>query len=194
MRKAIFVVGPESSGTRMMVQFFMQCGYEGNAGHSQPWDDMRFREYPDRLVFRRSMPHGNKWPDLVGIIGKMQAANYTVYPIYTWRDPRYMALSQVNASHKPTEDEALDSIALSVVHVDTAFEELGMRPTTILYEHFINNESYRRAISGLFTSMGYTPFEVRDGNSKYVKWLDKISGAKLQKVIDATKRSKRLGL
>ena len=194
MRKAIFVTGPESSGTRMMTQFFIQRGYDGDFGHSQPWDHMRFRETPDQIVFRRSMPHGNKWPDLVGIVGKMQAANYTVYPIFTWRDPRFMALSQVNATHVHTEDEGLRKIAQAVVHIDTAFGELGMRPTTILYEHFITDESYRRAIHGLFTSVGYTPFEVHDGNSKYVKWLDRISGEELQKVFDATKRSERLGI
>ena len=192
MRKAIFVVGPESSGTRMMTQFFVQRGYEGDHGHSQPWDDMKFREYPDHIVFRRSMPHGSKWPDIVGIIGKMQAANYTVYPIFTWRDPRYMALSQVSASHVHTTDEGLKQIAQAVLHIDTAFGELGMRPVSIIYEQFISNESYRRAIHGLYARVDYTPFAVHNGNSKYD--MDKIIGSKLQKVIDAVARSERLGI
>ena len=194
MRKAIFVVGPESSGTRMMTQFFIPRGYKGGGGHSQPWDDMRFRKYPDRIVFRRSMPHGGRWPDLVGIVNKMQAARYVVYPIFTWRDPRYMALSQVNASHVGNTAEALKNIALAVTHLDTAFIELGIRPVRVVYEEFISNESFREALHGLFTSVDAAPFEVRNENSKYNKSLAKVSErGGLQTVYDSTARSRTLG-
>lgn len=193
MRKAIFVVGPESSGTRMMTQFFVQCGYEGDHGHSQPWDDMKFREYPDWLVFRRSMPHGGKWTDIVGIIQKLEMANYTVHPIFTWRDPRYMALSQVKAGHSGDTDTALDRIARAVVHIDTAFAEVAIRPVTITYEQFVGNESYRRAIHGLFSSRDFGSFGVHNANAKYDP-VEPLNTEKLLVITEKTRKAKTLGL
>ncbi len=192
MRKAIFVVGPESSACRMMTHFFMGGGYEGDHGHSQPWDDMDFRNYPDRIVFRRSAPHGGRWPDIVGIIQKMQMANYTPHAIFTWRDPRCMALSQVKAGHSGDTNEALDKIARAVVEIDTAFDEIGWRPLQIPYETFIANEPYRRALSGLFTFMGQTPFKVYDGNSKYED-MESLDAERLRKITAACERSTHLG-
>ena len=193
MRKAIFVVGPESSACRMITNYFVRGGYSGDHGHSQPWDDMDFRNYPDRIVFRRSVPHGGRWPDIVGILQKMQMANYTPYGIFTWRDPRCMALSQVKAGHSGDTNEALDKIAKAVVHIDTAFEEIGWRPTPVHYEAFVKNEHYRRALSGLFTFVGSPTFEVYDGNNKYDAELESLDAERLRKVHAETERSTHLG-
>jgi hypothetical protein len=178
----------------MMTHFFMGMGYEGDHGHSQPWDDMKFREYPDRIVFRRSVPHGGAWPDIVGILQKMQMANYTPYGIFTWRDPRYMALSQVKGHHVANTDEGLDNIAKAVVYMDTAFQEIGWRPTPVRYEAFIANEHYRSALHGLFTTgVGETPFKVYNGNSKYVQDVDTLNAVKLQIIRTKCERSVTLG-
>lgn len=169
MRKAIFVVGPESSGTRMMTQFFIRAGYEGDHGHSQPWDNLVFRKYPDNIVFRQSMPHGNRWVDIVGIIQGMQKANYTPYGIVMWRDPRYMALSQVQAGHSANTVQALSKIRKAILHIDTAFDDLGWRPTLIIYEKFVEMPEYQKAIHGLHSQLDYDPMEFKNANQKYTR-------------------------
>ena len=51
------VIGPESSGTRMLAQAFISSGCFGDAGHSQRLDrDISVGKTPK--VLRSSLPHG----------------------------------------------------------------------------------------------------------------------------------------
>lgn len=195
MRKAILVVGCESSGTRMMTEFFVRAGYAGDYGHSQPWDNMDFRKYPDNIVFRQSIPHGGRWADIVGITQKMQMANYIPHIIFTWRDPRYMALSQVKAGHVTDVNEALTRIAKAVVHIDTALQDIAIRPITIIYERFVVNLTYQMAIHGLFSSKTYVPMEFKNANIKYpVADIRALNQDKLDDIANKIKRAKFLGV
>jgi len=195
MRKAIFVLGCESSGTRMMTQFFIRAGYEGDNGHSQPWDNLEFRKYPDNIVFRQSIPHGGKWVDIVGITQKMQAANYTPYIILTWRDPRYTALSQVKAGHVTDKNEALTRIARAIVHIDTALEDIAIRPITIIYERFVVDHAYQMAIHGLFSAKNYVPMSFNNANIKYSATdIRSLNQDKLDDIADKAKRAKSFGV
>lgn len=191
MRKAIFVVGPESSGTRMMTEFFIRAGYEGEHGHAQPWDRLEFRKYPDNIVFRQSMPHGSEWADIVGIIQGMQMANYTPHGIVTWRDPRYMALSQVQAGHSANTDQALKKIKKAILHIDTAFDELGWRPTLIIYDKFVELPTYQKAIHGLHSQLAYDPMEFSNANQKYARSdLRGLNDKKLKKIAETLGKAK----
>lgn len=166
-RKALFVMGCESSGTRMITQFFIRAGYDGDHGHSQPWDNLEFRKYPDNIVFRQSVPHGGRWADIVGITQKMEMADYITYHVLTWRDPRYMALSQVKAGHVATTNEALSRIARAIEHIDSAFSEMGRSPITIVYEKFVSAPEYPKTIHGLFTHLKYELMSLKNANDKY---------------------------
>ena len=100
MKEAILIVGPESSGTKMLTEAFVRLGYFGDYGHSQRLDDMRFSGRPDRIVLRRSMPHGAEWPNVADIVRRLQDASYHVRPALIWRDKDCCCLSQArNQGH-----------------------------------------------------------------------------------------------
>lgn len=111
MARAFFVVGPESSGTRIMTRLLLDCGLAGSAGHRQPWDNLRFPEPRQDIAFRRSIPHGGTIPDLEGIVRAMEAAGYTVTVLVMVRELYAMARSQVANGHVTDLVEALANIA-----------------------------------------------------------------------------------
>jgi hypothetical protein len=156
----------------------MSLGYEGDHGHGQPWDSQEFRTYPDKIVFRQSVPHGGRWPDIVGVVQKLQQANYTVHPVFTWRDPVCMAHSQKAASHVNDKNEALDNIARAIVHCDTAYAELDWTPLVVKYENFVASEGFRRSLHELFSSIYFTQFGVYDANNKW-RGLEPLNEGKL---------------
>jgi hypothetical protein len=176
----------------MLTQFFTHAGFDGDHGHSQPWDDMEFRKYPEQIVFRRSIPHGGNWPSISNIVQKMRMADYSVHTVFTWRDPRYMALSQVNAKHVANVDQALDQILRAIKHLDDDFEYSDHHPICVRYEEFVTNAEFRKSLSGLFSRVDTTTFGVRNANSKYTD-LERLNGQKLLEINTALEQAQSLG-
>jgi len=86
-RTAVVVLGPEASGTRMMTEFCIRGGYFGDSKHAQRLDNLKFASAPDRIVFRRSLPHSRKWPNLLDIHSRLEKANYTtIHYVFTFRE------------------------------------------------------------------------------------------------------------
>jgi hypothetical protein len=61
--------------------------------HEEPWHggwpedgNYRFETMPDLFVFRRSLPHAHRWPDLPAIRKQMEGARYNVQPLIIMRD------------------------------------------------------------------------------------------------------------
>ena len=78
-QKAILVVGPESSGTRLMTQMLLACGACGDPSHDQRLD----KKIPKRMgcvVWRRSYPHGapkvRHWPEVDIMALRLEEAGY----------------------------------------------------------------------------------------------------------------------
>src|ERR1041385_4974691 len=109
LSKAFFVIGPESSGTRMMTQAFIACGVYGSGGHSQKLDKEGFDGGHELIVLRRSVPHGNNMPPIADLIKRMQEHGYEVHPVIILRDKDKCAASQVQRGHAKTNQEAKDS-------------------------------------------------------------------------------------
>jgi len=111
MAHAYLVVGPESSGTRLMTRIIMACGVKGDDGHRQRWDDLNFPPARQDIVFRRSIPHGGIIPDIPTIVNKMEGRGYTVMMVVMVRDPYVMAKSQIRNRHVNDLVEAYANIA-----------------------------------------------------------------------------------
>lgn len=140
MKLAYFVVGPESSGTKLMARVLCECGCYGDSGYSQRLDDLRFQEAPGRIVFRRSLPHGGKWPPLYRLTKLMDAAGYEVLPVLMLRDWQILARAQVRAGHAQDENEAHSNIVRAYQLILSAF---GQTIVTVDYHYFRSSEDYR---------------------------------------------------
>ena len=101
-RKAYLVVGPESSGTRIVTRLFVEAGCVGSFEHSQPLDKflrlkrMTLDNYSEseKFVLRRSVPHGTKFPDLKHINDRFVANGCKTTWIILLREWTALALSR----------------------------------------------------------------------------------------------------
>lgn len=165
MRRAFFVLGPESSGTRMLTKALMECGAYGDSSHEQRLDTLDFDEAPDLIVFRRSVPHAGIWPPIRGLIRKMEKAGYDVTPIVIVRNPHYTALSQVRVMHSPSYEVARERIQVAGAQIGW---DLGNDPDALFvqYEQLVEDEDYR---AEFFEEIGLEEpdMEFYNGNLKY---------------------------
>jgi hypothetical protein len=166
MKRAFFVIGPESSGTRMMTRAFIKCGAYGSGGHLQILDEEGFKGGHEMIVFRRSVPHGKFMPKLSRLVGRMTKNNYVITPIVILRDKDACAASQVKNKHAKNLEESRLSIEEAVNHIYSELSSVELHPIIIHYEPFVKNQDVRKAF---FTSLGLSvpQMEFYDGNEQY---------------------------
>ncbi len=171
MKKAFFIIGPESSGTRMLTRAFIALGAYGSGGHLQVLDQEGFKGGHEVIVFRRSVPHGKFMPNIVRLIGRMSKNDYEIIPILIVRDKDSCAASQVKNKHAKSLTEARKSIEEAVAHVYEQLASSGYHPVVIHYDQLVTSRSVREAF---FKSLGYDhpDMEFYDGNEKYKETLE----------------------
>lgn len=164
MRRAFFVIGCESSGTRMMVESLVSAGVFGDNEHEQMLDNLNFHNRPDLIVFRRSVPHEDRWPPLNALYNLIAAAGYEVVPFIMWRQEKYLVLSQTERGHVLSKDKAKEHINRAYNHI-VKFAQ-GKKHELVQYEHFVTDVEYR---SELFWEYGLTKptIEFYNANEAY---------------------------
>ena len=108
MKRAFIVMGPPSSGTRLITRLLIAAGCEGDGDHHQRYDDTA--PMSDLIVFRRHMPDRRipKWADDENIITAVQRLGYTVTVVIANRDWHCTIKSQLAAPHAADVGEAYD--------------------------------------------------------------------------------------
>jgi len=126
MNTIFFVLGPESSGNHITSWILTQMGCFGDPqvttnyhqimGDSQrldefingPVGDIREIVEPEKpLVYFQSVPHGKRWPDVIGIRSVFLDAGYRMKSILVVRD--WYANIQSNYYHRTKTDKIADS-------------------------------------------------------------------------------------
>ena len=110
-RVVYFVLGPESSGTKLITASLVSAGVYGQAGHRQHMDYLPWDALPDSVVFRRSLPHAKKWIDPHDYKRRLAKAGYEVKTISIDRDTHCMIQSQIRHWHVRRLSEAEANIA-----------------------------------------------------------------------------------
>ncbi len=151
MRRAFFVIGPESSGTRMMAESLISAGVYGDHDHVQRLDNLDFYDRPDIIVFRRSIPHAGVWPPINTLHRMMTVARYTVHTFIMWRKEEFTILSQIKRKHVTNKKQAKKNIKKAVKLIGEFSH--GKECEVVGYEHFVTDPWYR---SGLFRDYGLT--------------------------------------
>lgn len=98
-KEMIFVVGVESSGTRLLTKIFVDLGYFGDYTHAQRLDKENSNK--EKIVYRRSIPHATKYPDILRI--KARFKQYNIKTIITHRDFICNTKSKVQNNHSKKE-------------------------------------------------------------------------------------------
>jgi len=156
----VFVFGPESSGTRLMTRIFLRNGYWGSDGHQQPHvTSIPINE--EKIVIRRSVPHGNDWNAFADQYEKALDLQYDPWVVVTVRSCMFAAPSAVKAEHVKDTGEAYkeQARALSFIYPVIRHD----RVLTVTYESLITDPQ------GVADGLGLEsiPLEVRNENKKH---------------------------
>lgn len=159
---AYLVLGPESSGTRLMTSILINAGCSGSADHEQPFDK---KIEGDLIVWRRSFPHNGKWPKIRLLL--KQLGGYSVTIVVMVRDWYYLISSQVAGGHTQTAIEANDNAATAYVEI---FSQLKNIPFIVVsYESLILNgeKAQINMLNELGLPIPETFVSIVNGDSKY---------------------------
>jgi hypothetical protein len=167
-KQAFFIIGPESSGTRMLTKAFLSLGMYGDGGHGQRLDKQGFAGGHRRIAFRRSVPHGKKMPKIAELVRKMEKAGYTVRPVVIVRDKDMCAQSQVKNHHQKAVEDARESIKKAVEHIYRELAQVGKSPNVVYYEPFVKFKRVRRAFFRRF-KLPHPKMDFYNANEKYAE-------------------------
>lgn len=134
MKQAVMVIGPESSGTRLAARILVAAGCAGSDVHDQAYD-WRLPTEELLIMWRRSLPHRNEWPDIPCMVRGLHAVGYDVLGVFTDRADEPLTLSQM-ASRGRTRNAAERNIARARIimatwplpKVSVQYEDLVARP------------------------------------------------------------------
>jgi len=134
LKKAFIVVGPESSGTRLMTKILIGGGCRGSAKHEQPFDTKSFKGQSP-IVWRRSVPHRGKGLDLFNMIHKLE--EYKIIVVVIVRDWYATELSQVANKHVDSIEDAKRNIKVALKEIFGQIIELRLDFILVPYESLI---------------------------------------------------------
>ncbi len=164
--RAFVVLGPVSSGTKLITKLLIKAGCKGSDKHNQPWD--KKLPYDDELiVWRRSVPH-RKWemPAIRWMVTQLKDRGYETTAVITSRDWYPMAKSIV-LNHPPdTLEAAYESIQAAYPYI---FDHLGDTPYEMVsYEALVLNAE--DVLEELFNRLGLLApkgVDIYNGNEKH---------------------------
>lgn len=185
MKKVFIVVGPESSGTRIVTRLLCMAGCAGDYGHEQRLD--RFvcseiaeegidvcgviGEHCETIVLRRSIPYdSDRRPDILGIGTWFRSVGFLPYYIVTMRDWTCNAASKINMGHGTDLGLAKNSLVEEWSDIGKMFTEFNGKFYMVITSSLFTNPE--RVISGLEKWTGLVfpkdAYEaVFDADSKY---------------------------
>jgi hypothetical protein len=169
--QGILVLGPESSGTRLITKILMLAGCDGQDSHCQEFDG----GLPDPvkpIVWRRSVPHGTEWPDISLMIQKIEKSGYEASVVITTRSWIPMIQSQIgNFLDIETGEQAIERIrnAYKFIFGHLRFQDIPFFVSH--YESLIHETAI--AINGMLQFLDLNPIPkeelnfIYNGNTKY---------------------------
>lgn len=132
--EAVLVVGPESTGTRLVTEVMVRAGCHGSAEHQQPWD-VQPPDGVSPVVWRRSVPHAQAWPDLEAMVAALTDRGYAVRAVVTCRAWWPTVHSQVAAGHVRSVSEAVEHLRVAYPFI---FRQLAATPYQVVpYEALV---------------------------------------------------------
>jgi LPS sulfotransferase NodH len=168
MKIAYLVIGPESSGTRMMTKILLKAGCSGSGEYSQPWDSGAFKG--PKVVWRRSAPHGGKWVSSKQMINRCIAEGYTPKLIIMNRDWIAVSSSQVAHNHSGNLTQALGKIRRAYKEIYQDLLSTRDEFIVVSYESLVSRPKQVLQYISTFTKLDIdTNYKVKDGNEKWFK-------------------------
>lgn len=162
--KAFIVMGPESTGTRVLTQILISAGCVGDGGHEQRFDEYipPPGEVGSDIVWRRSVPHfkSEEMPYLKDMENKLNGYNIKV--LITSRSIYPTARSQMrHRSYLENLKQAYERINEGYSHI---FRQVASYDFMV-----VTYEGLKRNDTKICDSLGLEKpdVDIYDGNEKY---------------------------
>lgn len=177
MKQAYIVVGPESSGTKLVTEILIKQGCWGDAGNDQRIDNIfaahRKLEVP-KAVFRRSFPHGGKWPILPDLLWHFKERGFEIVVIVMMRDMYCIMQSQMtNSTHAFTLAHSFEKIRRAYTTIFRALAAVDRDFLIVSYESLVRRPvetcSWACGMIGMEFDPGKLP-DIRDENAKHYEY------------------------
>ena len=179
MKRVFIIIGPESSGTRVVTRLFIKAGCFGEGKHLQALDKFikgeiknlkKFSGNADTIVFRRSIPHGVNpvWIKFNQIEKLFTEQGYKVFWIVTMRDWSSLARSKVRRGHKKNLKEAKESVKKEYSYIAS-----GLVSRTNYYMLMIS-DLFKKPKETLRRMVEWIEFEIPDGAVADIFNADKV--------------------
>lgn len=128
MKKLFFVIGPESSGNRLLTRILCNSGCFGDFEHYQRLDEfINGKQFlkeiigdNETIVFRRSVPHGGVFPNIKLIVEKFVNEGFTPHFVLPQRSTYELYRSKINNNGKRSLEDAHESNKLELFHIWTS--------------------------------------------------------------------------
>ena len=166
-KRAFFVMGAESAGSKMLTETLVKTGVQGEYGHEQKLDTLDFSNINNDIVFRRSVPHAKKWPPIAGIIRRMRKFGFEVILIWVNREDKYMELSQIARTHAKTIEDAKGNIEDARWYIQRELDAVEIVPKKVQYEDFVESKTKRTEWLKQFDLKHPKGMKYFNGNKKY---------------------------
>lgn len=160
-KRAFFILGPESSGTKFLTSLFKKVGCEGNSWHRQKLEHNLPTE--DLVVFRRSYPHNGVWPSIEAEIQRFK--EYKIFIIIIVRSETFV----VHSRKKYVGGDIKNRAKIAMQTIFSQWKESNLPGTWITYEALVTHPDF--VIENLFKRCDLkspTDYSISDGNKKYV--------------------------
>jgi len=172
-RRAFFVIGPESSGTKMMAQILIRCGCKGSSGDNQLMADLNEAAKSEcNIVVRFSFPHMRVWPDFEYTVNKYRQFGFEVIALVMSRSWWVMMESQTKRGHVKDQTAALSNIQRAYYLMFHQMDKAGVNFLIVSYEDLILNAAGGciSRLCGMLRLPNPDPFpEIRNENLKHYK-------------------------
>ena len=162
--RAFVVIGPESTGTRVLTQILISAGCVGDGGHEQRFDSHvpLPSEVKSDIVWRRSVPHfeSEKMP----FVDKMKEnlKGYNTKFLVTSRSMYPAAMSQMrHRGGLDTLQQAYQRINRAYSHI---FDQVAEREFTLVTYEGLEMNSEKICD---YLNIGNPKVKIYNGNSKY---------------------------
>jgi hypothetical protein len=204
MKTVYFVMGPESSGNRMMAQALMSAREWGEGGlimkDAYAWNSKWVKRKnpkeettedilasistaPDKLLLIRSIPRkgwpNKEWIPIAVICREFLKHGYRVIPIVMSRYWIYSAFSQADRGHMPSFELAKKIVRLAYRYILDELEEAGIPYLLVDYEEFVTQRAFRDSLFRRLDMDTEPKMEFYNADLKYKERLEKLNDTNL---------------
>lgn len=145
---SILLIGPTSSGTRMLTRFLIGCGCYGQGEHKQVLDYENPDYMYDKIVWRRSVPHEMIMGSLLKPISLLlEKMGYDVKIIIIHRNKEVTLKSMLKHNLADNIEHAKIKLRNANLAIDKFTSETKFPCRFFSYEKFVTDKAFREKVA-----------------------------------------------